>query len=357
MEDRIKLVGLIDSLKIIEDISLNDYIEETISTFKRDCRRSTIILLWSIWTFFLYKKIKEFGLKNFVHFCRDKKIKFEGNIIQIYDLNKIKDKDLLFLCRESGFYDANVENQLINLLNLRNSCAHVAQLSITEYQLFSYVEQMCSYIEIIKKLDYTQIHKSFIEELKFMDKQKIEQIISSMEFDVLNSYFDKCLEEVCLITNSEEYQKSKGLYYFLSLIVASREKDDEKVYFFEKLFAKISSEEIPYDLEIIEELPNMLNYVPIKRNVFAKGYLNFIIKIFVKSGSFNLARLNAKSLLIFKGDLNKEQIKTIADAYISNGQITGSSGAKIALKFIFEKNRALLPEDLIKEVMEKGLIF
>ncbi len=117
-----QLIGLKDKHNEIDG-----YIEEVLCCFENDCKKSTIILLWSVFQFFLYKKIEEFGLKEFGKFCRDK-ISFKGIISKAYDINKIKDRDILLVCRELGFYDINIENQLITLLGLRNNCAHVSQI-------------------------------------------------------------------------------------------------------------------------------------------------------------------------------------------------------------------------------------
>jgi hypothetical protein len=355
MSEEKPLKEKIESLKKDGDLSLNAYIDETQKCFENDCKRSTVISLWSIFIFYLYNKIKIYGLRNFKKFVKEKKTKFEGNINQIYDLQKIKDKDLIYLCRELGFYDKNIENQLSNFLNTRNSCAHVAQLDITKYQLFSYIEQLCNYIKIIDELDFGIIHKPFFDKIKDMGEIELREIIPSLEFELLSLYVDQAIEEVMLITDLKERHLKKGYYRFLSIVIESRDKDEEKVDLFERIFNKVFTKSIPFEFEITENFSKILNYSAIKKLVLEKDYLDNLISIFVNSHSFITAKNNSRSLLLFKKNFNKDQLNTIANAYLSNNQIYQSTGSQVALKILFEENFPLLDMDLIIALEEKGL--
>lgn len=355
MDDKNKLIEKINSLRKDEDTSLNDYVDETLECFKNDCNRATIILLWSIWVFYLYKKIREYGLNNFKKFIQSKNIKFEGRINQIYDLQKIKDTQILFLCRELGFYDKNIENQLSNLLSIRNSCAHVAQLNVTKYQLFSYIEQLCDYIKVINELNFDKIHRPFLDELKEMKESQLMEIIPDLGSDLLFSYIEQVLEEVTLISDWRERNLKRGYYTFLSCVIKYRNDDAEKIKLFEIIFGKIFSGEIEFAAEITSDLREILNFSAIKKLILKKGHLDNIISIFVNSFSFINARDNSRALLLFKKEFSSDQLNTIANAYLSNRQITESTGANSALKILLKENIDLLDKDLIEALREKGL--
>lgn len=356
MDEKAPIREKIASLKKEGNNSLNDYIDETLKCFDNDCKRSTIIFLWSIFIFYLYGKISSYGLRNFKKFIESKNKTCEGNISQIYDLQKIKDKDILYLCRELGFYDKNIENQLNTFLITRNSCAHIAQLDITKYQLFSYIEQLCNYIDIIDKLSFESLHQPFFERLKNMNEVELIELIPSLGFDLLLSYVDKAIEEVMLISDWRERNNKKGYYTFLSTVIIYRDNDSEKIDLFEKIFGKIFTKSIPFSLDITENLNQILNYSAIKKLVLEKGYLDNIISIYVQSGSFANARENARSILLFKKNFSAEQLNTIANAYLSNNQITDSTGANSALKILFEENINLMDKNLLNAIKEKGLV-
>ena len=335
-------------------IDIDEYLNEVICCFDNDCKKSTIILLWSVFLFFLYKKVEEFGLRDFEKFCREKPLNLKGKINKAYDLNKLSDKDLLFACRELGFYDQSIENQLINLLGLRNNCAHVSQLIITPYQLFSFIEQAINYINLINKLVFKKMPKGFFDELKTMDdEEKIKDIISSMEFEKLKGYVDQCLSEIIFISNREDYAKNKGLYLFLSSLIEYREKDDEKVYFFEKIMPSIFNKEIDYRFIFIENF-DKYSYSAIKKVILEK-YLDKVVNLFIESGSFKIAGQLCKVLLSFKKDLNPDQLRAIGDAYFSNSQIAPAYGVNYGLKIIFDENKDKVPKELIDALKEKGL--
>ena len=353
-DEKEKIKTQLESLKETHK-EIDNYIEEVICCFENDCKKSTIILLWSVFLFFLYKKIEEFGLKEFERFCREKPLNIKGKINQPYDINKVQDKDILFACRELGFYDQSVENQLINLLGLRNNCAHVSQIIVMQYQLFSFIEQIINYINLINKLDFKKMPKEFFEELKQLeDEEKIKKIISSMEISKLKNYVEQCLNEIIFISNPEDYQKNKGLYLFLSLLIENREKDEEKVYFFEEIMPRVFGKEISWRFIFIEKLPEYASYSAIKKVILEK-YLDNIVNLFIESGSFKTAGQLCKILLDFKKDLNSSQLKAIADAYFSNDQIKPAYGVDYGLKIIFKDNKDKISKEMIEALVSSGL--
>jgi len=334
---------------------IDNYLEEVICCFDNDCKKSTIILFWAVFLFFLYKKIEEFGLKEFERFCREKPLNLKGKINKVYDLNKLSDKDLLFACRELGFYDQSIENQLINLLTLRNSCAHVSQLIVSQYQFFGFIEQAINYIDLINKLDFKKMPKGFFDELRETeDEEKIKNLISSMEIEKLKNYTEQCLNEIIFISNYEDYSKNKGLYLFLSLLVENRERDEEKVYFFEKIMPKIFGKEISWRFIFIEKFPEYASYSAIKKIILEK-YLDNVVNLFIGSGSFKIAGQLCKVLLDFKKDLNSNQLKVIGDAYFSNNQIAPAFGVDNGLKIIFNENKEKISKELFDALKTGGL--
>jgi len=356
------MVNLSETQKIKEKLvslkekhnEIDTYLDEVICCFENDCKKSTIILLWAVFLFFLYKKIEEFGLREFGKFCK-KKINFEGNINKSYDINKIKDNDILFICGELGFYDINIKNQLINLLGLRNNCSHVSQIIITTYQLFGFIEQITNYLELIESLDFKKMPTSFFEELKTMeDEEKMGEIISSMEFEKLSNYAEQCLNELLFISNYEDYSKNKGLYLFLSLLINNRKKDEEKSFFFEMIFQKVFRKEISWRHIFIEKFSEYSSYSIIKKLILKK-YLDNVVNLFIESSSFKIAGQFCKVLLSFKKELNSDQLKAIGDAYFSNNQIAPAYGVNSGLKIIFNENKEKVSKDLLIALKENGL--
>lgn len=334
---------------------IDTYLEEVLCCFDNDCKKSTIILLWSVFLFFLYKKIEEFSLRDFERFCKEKPLKIKGKINKLLDINKVQDKDILFACRELGFYDQSVENQLINLLGTRNNCAHVSQITITQYQLFGFIEQVINYIELINKLDFKKMPKEFFERLKqIKDEEEIKNIISSMESEKLKNYVEQCLNEIIFISNQEDYQKNKGLYLFLSLLIENREQDEEKVYFFEKIMPKVFGKDIDREFIFIEKFPIYASYSSIKKIILEK-YLDKVVNLFIESDSFKTAGQLCKVLLNFKKNLNSNQLKIIGDAYFSNNQIAQAFGVNNGLKIIFNENKNKLSKELINALKAEGL--
>jgi hypothetical protein len=334
---------------------IDEYLNEVLCCFNNDCKKSTIILLWSVFLFFLYKKVEEFGLKEFERFCKEKPLNLKGKVNQAYDVNKLSDKDLLFACRELGFYDQSVENQLINLLGLRNNCAHVSQLIVTQYQVLGFIEQIISYTDLVNKLDFKKMPKEFFEELRTMDdEEKIKQIISSMEIGKLKNYVEQCLNEIIFISNHEDYTKNKGLYLFLSLLIENRERDEEKILFFEMILPRVFKKEFDWRFIFIEKFSEYSSYSAIKKLIFDK-YLDNVVNLFIESSSFKTAGQLCKVLLNFKKDFSSEQLNVIGNAYLSNNQIAPAYGVNPALKIIFNENKDKVPADLISALNEKGL--
>jgi len=338
-----------------KDSNVDNYLNEVLCCFDNNCQKSTVILLWAVFLYFVYKKINEFGLKEFAKFCEDK-IKFKERLNQLYDLNKIKDKDLLFLCRELGFYDVNIESQLCNLLGLRNNCAHVSQIILTEYQLYSFIEQVSNYTSFLDKLDFKKMPKEFLDNLRSVeDKQKVLDLIKSIENEKLKNYAEQCMNEIIYINNYNEYQKNKGLFIFLSLLIENVEKNEDKVIYFDLIFSRIFDKSILYDDIFIEKLSEYLSFSAIKKHVLDKNYADNIIQLFINSGSYNRATLLSKCLLHFKKELLPNQIKIICEAYLTNNQLAPAFGVNTALKIILGEHKNKISEELINELKKGGL--
>ncbi len=357
-EDKQKMIEEIGKLKLLlKDENFDNYVDEGVLCFTNDCRRATIILLWSIFLFFLYKKIEEFGFTEFAKECKDR-INFKKPIRNTYNLNDIKDKELLFVCRMAGFYDTNINSQLDILLTDRNNLAgHVSQAPITSYKLYYFAEQIFSYITVINNLDFKKVPKSFFEKLKVTeDEEEMRTIISTLEFEKLKNYADHCLSEISFISNIDDYEKNKGLYLFLSLLPKVREKDDEKIVFFEMVFLKLINKKIPLPDMFIEKMPLYSGYSAIKKIIVSK-YLDDIVYLFVESSSFRAANAMSTSILHFRNNLTTEQVRLIGEAYISNGQISSAYNTKIKgyLKIIFDENKEKVSKELIDELRKGGL--
>ncbi|MBU2589805.1 MAG: hypothetical protein KKB39_03505 [Nanoarchaeota archaeon] len=339
----------------IKDSHIKEYLDETIICLKNKCYRSTVILFWNLFMYFLYKKIEEYGLKNFAKFTKEKKISFNGQLNNYYDLNKLKDNEVLILCRDLSFYDRNIFNRLIIYTQLRGSCAHVTQPKITEYGVFDFLDSLIKYIEIINRLSYQDVNKNYLESLKQMNEEEIHQELESMKFEELLPKIKSTLDKISFIKYSQDYEKNKNLFDFIFKSIEIRE-DEEKLKLFKLIFEKYISGEMEDTFMLMQYSSNWIKFAPIKKYIFDQGYIDFLITSFVESNTYRIATINTNIIHSFNNWLTPEQVNTIAKATLSNDQILSAYGVKSKLKMIFLKHKKEISRELIDELKKEELI-
>lgn len=343
-------------LKESGNSELNNYIDEATSCLENNCLKGASIMIWSTLMFFIYRKINQYGLKNFGRLCKSRGIKFQGNFNQFYDLNKIQDIDMLFLAREIGFYDINIENQLKDSLKFRNSCAHISQSIIDEAHLIPFIQNIVHYSNLINSLNYKQISRKFIDEIAQMDIDEVIKINKEMEFKTLNNILDESLRIVSLISSPEDYKKQEGIYYLICNILGNRDDDEEKVYFFKKIMDFANSKKCYYMDDILRTIAGNVHYLAIKIYLLEGNNLDGLINLFYHSSSFAIAGCMIKALSHFEDEFIDSQIISLAKAYIENNQVSGDSYTVPGiLRKILKNKEECIPGDVMENLEVMGM--
>ncbi len=104
-----------------------------------------------------------------------------------------------------------------------------------------------------------------------------------------------------------------------------REKESERIELFDRVFSKfLIAQDVPITSDFLDVLPGHLKLSYIKNQVLTHGYLDYLIRLFINSGSYDTAGRNSEILLGFVNKLNQEQVESIANAVIMNDQLHDS---------------------------------
>jgi hypothetical protein len=342
------LTGKLQTIDIGEGRA-KEYLNEAIDCFRNGYYRATILLLWNVLMYVLYKKIEEYGIENFVGLAKSKNMRFQGNINNLYDLNKLKDSDVLALCHDVGFFDQNVKNRLLIHLTTRNSFAHLTQAAINPYTVFEFVSDVYEYSKMIAGLRY-KLEPTFMERLKAMDEDGLRRELSSMSFQRLETVVSSLLDKIALITDHDEYKANKNLYYFVAMSIECRDKESERVQLFDLIFRRVvvsADVPFPYSSELLDKIADYCRLSYIKQHIIDKSYIDSLITLFNNSWSYDSAARNSGILLGFKDHLTKEQVEIIANAAITNNQISDSWKAAANVQSILSMHREKLRKETI----------
>lgn len=339
----------------VSDEHLKEYLEETKNCFINGHYRSSIILFWNIFMYFLYKKIEEYGLKDFAIIVKDKKISFEGRLNSFYDINQIKDSEVIRICSKIGFFDKNVKDALDILSKTRNACAHVTQPKLSMYKTLDFFDSLYHYIKLVNNLSYQKVLKSFIDEIKDMEQEEMIHELKTMEFNRLKTTIERIFDKIALISEYVEYERNKNLFDFILLSVENREKDEEITALFELILKKTLEGRITREWEFRDKIPDYIKFSAVKVFVLEKGYLDSLVKLFSESGSFAGANKNIEVLRLFWNNLTPEHINIIARSIISNGQIRLAYNLSTIQSLLSKRKTEISPE-IRKELEDNRII-
>ena len=342
----------------LRNLSLNDeaitYREESINCYSVKSFRASITMVWCLMIYQIYMKIDEFGLSDFVKSVRDKGISVSGNINDYYDLEKIKDTDIISVCRESGFFDDTVKKKLVNLCDSRNSCAHFNRSKINQQSTDAFIADVCDYIEFLQKLDF-KFDPNFFYMAKRMDDEGLKHTASSIGLERLKVSVTKILDKIATITNYEEYQENGYLIKFINFVMSQR-KEDEILILYDIAFRRVLVSNLPWGWEVESMLMNLTNRSFIQSYIIENGFLDLLVAKLCDSGSFDRASRNSSAVLNFNQYLTPENVISIANAIVENDQIRESWSAKPNVKNILLVHKKLLTLDIVEKLKEKKIL-
>ncbi|MBA2858313.1 hypothetical protein HNP93_001014 [Methanococcus maripaludis] len=215
---------------------ISKYFEELVRSYENENYRSTIVLMWGVVLFHVYKKIEKFGLENFKTRYSEK-----GQHVyrDIFDLSNLEDNELLQYALANGiFTDLNINKILIGLKDKRNQAAHVNSIDFGKEDIYSFCVDSLKAIKIIEedmyrnrsfdmrqfsKLDYPD-YGEYVKTLS--PKQKIDLLnylldVISDNYDNLNTELSKLgwnfanyhsILSIELANNNKNIHAIKALY-------------------------------------------------------------------------------------------------------------------------------------------------
>ena len=344
----------IKSFEDFTDDNISDYIQEAIKSFDNNCNRSTIILIWNMFIYFLYKKIEEYNLNDFAKLAISKNIKFEGKINTIWDLNKIKDNSIIELGHEIGLYDRNLKNHLLIHSQIRNSSAHVTESKINEYKVYDFISEMYQVIDSIHMKKFNSISHAELDKIRSMSLEDCKNYSNKLNLKRKKDLLKKIIEEWLLFTNYIDLRENENYFIFLEIIIQNSKIEDKrelfKLYYTDLFLSECEIGE-GYVLSLLDMF---VKTSQIRTIILENDYLDEIISKFIKSSSFENAKIMSKILLHFNNNFTDEQVNVIANAAINNSQIASSFGAHNNLTTIFLKHEKIIKTSL-KEDIQKNL--
>lgn len=335
----------------------NDYViayrAEASKCYAVDGFRAAITMVWCVMIYHIYKKIEEFGLYDFVRSVHQKGIVFSGNINNFYDLEKIKDNDIITMCRERGFYDDTVKKKLINLCDTRNACSHFNLSTVNQNTADAFINDVCNYIEFLQNVNFT-FEPNFFNTLKKMGDTGLKHTAASMSFERLKLTFVKILDTIASIQNYEEYQEDENLIKFIEIAILAR-SEEEIIALYDILFKRVIVADLNWTWEIRSLIYRLTSRSYIQSYILENGYLDLLVSKLCDSNSYEIAANSSKAVLNFNSYLTQENIFNIANGIVENSQISDSYGAKPNLKNILLYHKKLLTIGLVEKL--KGTKF
>lgn len=332
-----------------EDDHAVEYLKEAIDCLKHDHFRAATVLFWSILMYVAYRRIEQYGLDDFVRFAVSKGLKPSGNVNSVYDLNKIKDADMIRLCHEIGLYDQSIRKRLAYLLDTRNSFAHISQATTNRYSLIGFVNEVCDYCAVIRN-SAKKVEPSFIQKIKKLKDDELRSFIKQLPFGKVEGAFLPILDRVDAITTDKENRESKSLYDFVIIALEVTEEESERIKLFDIVFGRMlrTDDVIKYDFYFGDKIAELAGFSYIREHIVKSGRLDGLIKIFGRSWSFQNAKANATAIEAFNATLSKEQVNTIAHLTAENNQIYESYGARSRLHEVFHQHKHELSQESIR---------
>lgn len=241
----------------------------------------------------------------------------------------ILDKQILY------YQEDHIEEQLGHLLKLRLE------------QPESEVHQR----EIKKRTEPLDIGKT-TDALKTMGNGEMINIIRKSSHQELFELAENVME---VITQIEKDDELRGLYSFINILLKSSFTNDEFNIIFEVILKKFL--EIPDHRKIsLEENIGICIQKPyIKDWIKENKLLDDLIKVFIGSKSFELARINSGMIYPFVEELSVKQVSRILSNAITNDQIHNSFKTKPFIYAIVSLYRKRISMGLWVKLINKKL--
>ncbi len=330
------------------------YRNESINCYTVKSFRATIIMAWCIMIYQIYKKIEEFGLDDFVGSARQRGLSISGNVNDFYDLEKIKDNDIISVCRESGFFDDTVKKKLLNLCDNRNSCAHFNRSMINQNTTDAFIADVCDHIEFLQKLNF-KFEPNFFNSLEKMSDEGLKSTALGMGFERLKVTFTKIMDKFASVANYQEYQENDHLKQFISIALSVREEEEITI-LYDIVFKRVILSSLPWGWEIRSIALALTNRSFIQSYILNNGYLDFLVAALCDSGTYGIAATNSAAVLNFNEHLTAENVTNIANAIVSNDQIRDSWTGKPNVKKILLLHKTVLTLDIVEKLNEKNIL-
>lgn len=195
--------------------------------------------------------------------------------------------------------------------------------------------------------------RKIIEEIKEYGKSRISDIVTTIEFRHLLGITHMIYRELELIEDWKEVEQNSILFDFLHYSINLREDQKEKQTLLSILMSNIKLKKIYGYEKLYERFVQYLEDEKLYQFITEK-FLDDLISIYSESSSFNDANITSNILYILRVELKPTHLLDIADAYITNGQISDSYKGGAKVKSILQPNLNTLPVKTKKELKKRG---
>lgn len=195
--------------------------------------------------------------------------------------------------------------------------------------------------------------KDILERIAEMTQDEFSSQIIMLDDKNTISLTDRIIEHLSQIPDWDSYDNFIKFFDLLNLIFEHVERKTLKIAVFAKIAEFILNSKYAYRYFY----PKIGSYViepEINERLKHSVLLDSIISVFIKSNTYERAKINSATLLHFTENFTKNQLDTIIEGSLENGQITQSYGAQDNLNILFSKRKTEISEEKIKE-LEKAL--
>lgn len=126
-------------LSQIKDKDTQNFVEESIICFEHNLFRSAVVLSWTGAIALLYDYVITYELNNFNVECLRRNPKWKS-VNTKDDFGRIKESEFLEIIVAISVIGKDVKRELLNCLNLRNSCGHPNSLAIADNRVAAHIE-------------------------------------------------------------------------------------------------------------------------------------------------------------------------------------------------------------------------
>ena len=195
--------------------------------------------------------------------------------------------------------------------------------------------------------------RDILNRIAEMTEEELSDQLTLLSKDSILSLVDRLVDNLSQIPNWRIYEEKIKLFDLLNLLFEGLEEDLTKAAMLNKILEFMLTSIYAYGY-FCPKLETYISQTAVRRIVIEEKLLDKIIMVFAKSNSFERAKQNSAILLDFINDLTQKQVNTIIEASLENDQIYDSWGAQKNLKTIFQRHKAKIQAEKVKEI-EKNL--